>query len=435
MKIAWYVIFSISVIKRLSKGHKMIYNTIIIGGGTSGLMCAYQLAQAKIDFLLLEKMESLGKKLLLTGGARCNVTNNLDVDAFIHSLTIPHKRFLFSSLDDFGPSEVVNFFAENNCPLVLENSLKYFPKSNRSQDVLDVFLNKIPKNHILLNSPINKIYKDGDLFIVECSKKQFKTKNVVLATGSKSYPLTGSSGDGLEFAREFEIDFTDFTPAETHVYSNQVVEELSSLQGSSLNNVVVKIKGTNKKVQGDVLFTHFGLSGPAIMHLSEDIYDFLKDQKVILQIQLGNNSRSTLDDLFKVAGTKNMTILKTLEQCTTNRIANLLLEKFQITNKNINEISKITIARIKEALLSYEITIDRVQDVTKAFVNKGGISTKELHPKTMEVKRIANLYCIGETVDLHGPIGGYNITIALSTAVAAAKDIIKKNLPARIKRK
>jgi len=404
----------------------MKYNTIIIGGGTAGLMCAYQLAQANVNFLLLEKKESLGNKLLITGASRCNVTNNLDVSTFVQSLTLPHKRFLYSALEDFGTSEVVSFFTENKCPLKLQEDFKYFPKSNRSQDILDVFLKKIPENRVSVNSPINKIYKEGDLFIVQCSKNQFKAKNVVIATGSKSFPHTGSSGDGLEFARAFGIAYSDFTPAETHVYSEQVVKELSILQGSSLNNVVVQIKGSNKKAQGDVLFTHFGLSGPAIMHLSEDIYDCLMDRKVILQFPLGNTSRNTLETIFEDAGSTNMTILKTLEQCTTKRIAKLLLEQFEITNKNISEISKNIIAKIKNALLSYEITIDRVQDVTKAYVNKGGISTKELNPKTMEVKRVANLYCIGETVDLHGPIGGFNITIAFSTAVAAAKDIIRK---------
>ncbi|MGI6767964.1 MAG: NAD(P)/FAD-dependent oxidoreductase [Bacilli bacterium] len=406
----------------------MIYNTIIIGGGTSGLMCAYQLAQAKVDFLLIEKKESLGKKLLITGGTRCNVTNNLDVDTFIQNLTLPHKRFLYSLLKNFGPSDILNFFAENNCPLVLEDNLKYFPKSNRSQDVLNVFLNKIPTNQIMLNTAINKVYKDGDIFIIECSNKKFKAKNVVLATGSKSYPHTGSSGDGLKFAKDLGIDYTDFTPAETHIYSKQVVKELSLLQGYSLKNVVVRIKGRNKKATGDVLFTHFGLSGPAIMHLSEDIYDCLQNQKVILQIPFGSLSRSEVEDFFNKSRTKNISILKTLEQCTTKRIANLLLEKGKIQNKKINEISKNAIQKLKDALLGYEITVDLVQDVTKAFVNKGGISTKELSPKSMEAKRISNLYCIGETVDLHGPIGGYNITIALSTAVAAAKNIIKNNL-------
>ncbi len=402
----------------------MIYNTIIIGGGTSGLMCAYQLSQEKVNFLLIEKNESLGKKLLLTGGSRCNVTNNLDADAFIQSLTLPHKRFLYSLIKDFGPNDIVNFFSKNNCPLVLENNLKYFPKSNKSQDILNVFINNISKNNISLNTHIKKVYKENDEFIVESDNKKFRAKNLVIATGSKSYPITGSTGDGLGFAKDLGIEYTNFTPAETHVYSKQVVEELSTLQGSSLKNVVVKIKGTNKKIQGDVLFTHFGLSGPAILHLSEDIYDLLKTQKVILQIPLGEKSQSEVEELFSNAKTKNTLILKVLELCTTNRIANLILDKLNIKNKNINEISKSDIIKLKDSLLGYEILIDRVQDVTKAFVNKGGISTKSLNPKTMEVKDIPNLYLIGETVDLHGPIGGFNITIAFSTAVAAAKNII-----------
>lgn len=405
----------------------MIYNAIIIGGGPAGLMCAYQLTLAKVDFLLIEKNESLGKKLLLTGGTRCNVTNNLDVDTFINNLTLHHKRFLYSALKDFGPKEIRDFFTKNNCPLVIEENLKFFPKSNRSQNVLNVFLNKIPTNRIIYNTEVTKISKDGEIFTVKSTNKKYQAKNVVIATGSRSYPQTGSNGDGLRFAKELGIEYINFTPAETHIYSKQVVKELSSLQGSSIKNVIVKIKGTNKKAQGDVLFTHFGLSGPAILHLSEDIFECLKTQKVVLQVPLTTFTRTEVDDLFNQTKAKNMTILKTLEKCTTNRIANLLLELVKIPNKNINEISKVTIEKLKDALLGYEITVDRVQDVTKAFVNKGGISTKELSPKTMEAKKISNLYFIGETVDLHGPIGGYNITIALSTAVAAAKNIIKNN--------
>lgn len=402
----------------------MIYNTIIVGGGPAGLMCAYQLAKAKVNFLLIEKNESLGKKLLLTGGTRCNVTNNLDVDTFVNNLTISHKRFLYSLLKEFGTKEIVNFFKEENCPLVLEDNFKYFPKSNRSQDILNVFLNKIPNRNIICNTTISKIHKEQDIFILESNNITFKAKNVVIATGSKSYPQTGSNGDGLKIAHDLGIAYTSFSPAETHVYSNQVVKEMGILQGSSLKNVTVKIKGTNKRVQGDVLFTHFGLSGPAIMHLSEDIYDLSKTNKVILQLPLSSISSNEIEEIFNDAKIKNINILKTLEKCTTNRIAGLILELNKLINKNINEISKSLIQKIKDSLLGYEVLIDRVQDVTKAYVNKGGISTKSLSPKTMESKDIPNLYWIGETVDLHGPIGGYNITIAFSTAVAASKNII-----------
>lgn len=402
----------------------MNFNTIIIGGGVSGIMCAYQLHQAGIDFVLLEKNDSLGKKLLITGGSRCNVTNNLDINSFINSISLKHKRFLYSALDNFGTKEIVDFFNNNNCPLELNEDFKYFPKSNKSSDVLEVFSSYIPKNKIRFNFDVKSIKKTDNGFAVESDDTIINSINLVIATGSKSYPHTGSTGDGIKFGKSLGLDYSIFTPAETHVYSSQVVNELIDLQGSSLKNVIVSIKDTRIKMKGDVLFTHFGLSGPAIMHLSEDIYDLLQIDKVVLSVPLTNLSKEDLDELFAKARINNYSTTKTLEACTTKNIANILVNRLNIKKLNIPDINKNTITILKELLLGYEINIDKVQEFSKSYVNKGGISTKELEPKTMESKKFPGLYFIGETVDLHGPIGGYNITIAFSTAVAAAKSII-----------
>ena len=405
----------------------MQYNTIIIGGGASGLMCAYQLQKASDNFLLLEKKESLGQKILLTGGKRCNVTNNLEVDDFIKSLTLSNKKFLYSSLNNFGTRDIVNFFSENRCKLKLEDNFKYFPFSNNSRDILNVFIDNIPPEKIILNSPVEKIIKQEDLFVVVCKDNQYIAKNIVIATGSKSFPHTGSSGDGLDFAKQFEIDTFEFTPAETHVYSKQVENQLSLLQGSSLSNVNVSIKDRNKNIKGDVLFTHFGLSGPAIMHLSEDIYDFLQNGKVVLQVSLVQVTKNQLDILFEKSKEEKFKIQSAIEKVCSKRITKVILEKYKVFNKNIMDIPEEIIREIKKELLSYEIEIDRVQDVTKAYVNKGGVSTLELNPKTMESTKVKNLYFIGETVNLHGPIGGSNLTIAFSSAVAASKNIIENS--------
>lgn len=404
----------------------MEYNTIVIGGGASGLMCAYQLQKANIDFILLEKTQSLGNKLLLSGGTRCNVTNNLSNREFIESLNLNHRNFLYSTLTNFGTLEVVDFFNENKCPLKLEDDFKYFPKSNKSKDILNVFTNNIDESRVYFNSSVNNIYKEGKVFIVDCLDKQYRSKNVIIATGSKSFPHTGSSGDGLEFAKLFGITTSDFTPAETHVYSKQVVKELILLQGVTLNNALVSIKGRNKSVSGNVLFTHFGLSGPAIMTLSEDIYDCLKDGLVILLLSLTDLSKEKLDLIFEQAVRLNLSIKSVLEKVTNKRFVDILSQQLEIENKNIVEISKELISKLKSNLLGYEITIDSVQDATKAYVNKGGVSTKEINPKTMEAKNVPNLYFVGENVDLHGHIGGFNLTIAFSTAFTATKHIIEK---------
>ena len=172
------------------------------------------------------------------------------------------------------------------------------------------FTNNIDESRVYFNSSVNNIYKEGKVFIVDCLDKQYRSKNVIIATGSKSFPHTGSSGDGLEFAKLFGITTSDFTPAETHVYSKQVVKELILLQGVTLNNALVSIKGRNKSVSGNVLFTHFGLSGPAIMTLSEDIYDCLKDGLVILLLSLTDLSKEKLDLIFEQAVRLNLSIKK-----------------------------------------------------------------------------------------------------------------------------
>lgn len=405
----------------------MKYNTIIIGGGVAGLMCAYQLEQSNIDYAIVEKNESLGKKLLLTGGSRCNVTNNYDTNSFIDSLNFNHRRFLYSAMNKFGTEDIIEFFNSRSCPLELQEDYKYFPKSNKSKDILDVFIKSLSKYRVFTNFDVENISKNEELFEVKSQNKTIQCTNLVIATGSNSFPHTGSSGDGLKFARNFDVAFKNFSPAETHVYSKQVVDELHTLQGSSLKNANVVIKGTNTKVMGDVLFTHFGLSGPAIMHLSEDIFDLLQIDKVFIQLALTNILKEELDLLFLQSRENHISILKTLEQITTKKIARLLLNQLNIQGKNVNDLNKSIIYKLKEKLLSYELEIDSVQDVNKAYVNKGGILTEELNPKTMEVINNKNLYFIGETVDLHGPIGGFNITIAFTTAFAAAKNIIKNN--------
>lgn len=403
-----------------------IYDCVVVGGGASGLMCAYLLEKANLDYIILEKTERLGQKLLLTGGTRCNVTNNFLVDIFIGNLMCTNRRFIYKALHEFGPKEVVQFFQDHNVQLALEEGYKYFPKSNKSKDILDVFLQNIDEDRISLNSPATKIYKEGDLFIVQVAKKQYRAKNVVISVGSKSFPHTGSTGDALAFAKDFSIPYTDYTPAETHLYTNYVSNTLRNWQGLTLENVEVRIKDTKIKTIGNVLFTHFGLSGPAIMHLSEEIYLRLLQNKTSLEIALTKFTKTDLQTLFSSARKENQSLLSVLELVTIKRIAREWMEIFHFENKNVSEIALHEVEKIIHLLLYFDIPIDRVQDVKKAYVNRGGISTKALNPNSMEVKNNSGLYFVGEALDLHGPIGGYNLTIAFSTGHLAAKDILNK---------
>ena len=263
--------------------------------------------------------------------------------------------------------------------------------------------------------------KENDVFTIETKDKNYQAKNVIIATGSESFPATGSSGDGLKFASNFDIKYNDFSPAETHVYSKYIVNNYKEFQGVAIPNTTVQIVGTKIKETGDLLFTHFGLSGPAIYHLSENIYEeHLKGNKTL------KFSISTLpeSDIRELLNDSSKYILKQLEKTTTKRVSRKLLDVLHIDNVKIAELSKKQINDLVDILCRFTVPIDKVEDKTKAYVNKGGILLKELNPQTMESKKVSNLFFVGETTDLHGPIGGFNITIAFATAHLAAYHII-----------
>lgn len=404
---------------------RMRYDVIIIGGGPSGLMAANQFEKANINYLLLEKNDTYGKKLLLTGGKRCNVTNHLSVRDFIDNLTFPHKKFLYPCLKLFGPTEIRAFFEDMGLKLVLEDDFKYFPITGKSSSVLDVLTRKLKKNHLRFNQSVKKIEKLNGVFKVFSKNNEYQALSVIVATGSNSFPSTGSSGDGLKFASDLNIDFHEFTPAETYVYSSQVVEELKGLQGVSIRACHVRMKQMKKAYEGDLLFTHIGLSGPAIMHLSEFIYDDIKTNNFSV-IEFGFVGQ-TSQELYQILmENKDKTLAKVLKKYANNRVVNILLERLKISSMRIMEIKKKDLMHVCEVFTRFQVKIDKVEDKEKAYVNRGGIDLKALDPKSMESKQIAGLYFIGETTDLHGPIGGYNLTIALSTAYTSALDLIGK---------
>ena len=402
----------------------MIYHTIIIGGGPAGLMAANVLEKNNLNYLLLEKNEKCGKKLLLTGGRRCNVTNHLSIRDFIDTLTFKHKRFLYSVLTQFSGQDVIRFFDLHGLRLVLENNFKYFPETEKSLSVLEALIKDIKPNHIKYQQAVKELHQEEDIFKVVTKTDVFYAKHVVVATGSNSFPSTGSSGDGLVFAKHLNINHFPFTPAETHVYSSQITSSFKALQGVSLPQRVVTIKKQKISYQGDLLFTHFGLSGPAIMHLSEFIYtDIQEHGSSLLTFSFVDKTKEEI--LEHLQSDSASFIHKQLESFTTKKIIDVIFETLNIEKKKIAETKKQDLNRILDMLTAFEVVIDKVEDKEKAYVNKGGIDTKALDPKSMEVKAIKHLYFIGEVTDLHGPIGGYNITIALSTGHLAASHIIK----------
>ncbi len=403
----------------------MIYEAIVIGGGPSGLMAANILEQHQINYLLLEKNDKVGKKLLLTGGKRCNITNALSKEDFIQSLTFKHKRFLYPAIKDFGSPEIIEFFKSNGLNLVLEENFKYFPETMKSASVFEVLTKNLNLNQIKFHHAVKDIIKTEDGFILKTNDEEILTKRVIVATGSNAYPTTGSSGDGLVFASKLGLETKEFTPAETYLYASYVKDALSDLQGVSIIHTTVKIRGTKISSHGGLLFTHFGLTGPAILQISEFVYEELLKGDVYLTFNITDHSDDEVIRQMNAIHNQKVQILRTLESLTTKRLAKKVLELANVTNKNLNEISKKDIAKILELLIAFPVKIDSVETKEKAFVNAGGVLTKELDPNTMESRKIKGLYFIGETVDLHGPIGGYNVTIGLSTGRKCALSIVE----------
>jgi len=397
-----------------------IYDLIIIGGGPAGLMAANVAQQRNLRYLIIDSNNTLGKKLLITGGSRCNVTNRYDVREFIDKLLIKNKRFLYSTLKNFGTNEVIAFLKSKGVELVLENDIKYFPKSSKSRDILNAMTSEIPKDCIKLDNKVVSITKN-ETFTIRCKNSVYTSKNVLISTGSKSYPQTGSTGDGALFAELLGHNVIPFYPAETNVHSGFISSQKEFLQGISISNSTLKIRGEKQKYHGDFIFTHFGLGGPVIQTASEFIYHSMKTGNNVIELSLTQKTEEELKMLFSTS--KNLMIQKLLESILIKRLARFLMKYLKIENIKIQELNKKQIIIIINTLKHFAIKIDRVEEKERSYVNGGGVTTDEINPKTMESKLIKGLYFAGEVTDIHGPIGGFNITIAMSMGCTAIKSI------------
>lgn len=398
----------------------MNYDVIIIGGGAAGLMCQHQLADKNLQVLLLDKNSQLGKKLLLTGNGRCNVTNRYSPQEFIERISGEQKKFFYKAIHAFSTKDIVSFFETRGVPLKLENDFQYFPVSNKAKDIVDVLRKTSDEINVHYEEIVQDIKPNQSMFQVVTNKQSYLSKRVVIASGSNSFPKTGSTGDGLVFANNLKIETVPFYPAETKVYAKSL--EKLSLQGLQITNATVSLLQSKHVQKGDLLFTHNGLSGPVIYHLSEEIYHaLLRDSKTVLSIDLINVSKQVFFSLLNDSPAK--TIESIVAKLTSKRLATNLFSTYELPRKPIQDLKQESFNRVYEFLTNFHVEIDKVEDKTLAYVNGGGVKTKELRPSTMESKKYPGLYFIGETIDLHGPIGGYNITIAFSTAYLAAQHI------------
>ena len=416
-------------------------NVIVIGGGPAGMMAAIASAENENSVILLEKKERLGRKLLITGKGRCNITSSLPIEEFIQNIP-GNGQFLYSAFKNYTNNDIVKFFNEEGLEVKEERGNRIFPVTDRSLDVLKCFTKRLKKLNVKIeyNMEVTEITprdKNGKLKVKTANNKNFEGDKVILATGGKSYPLTGSTGDGYELAKKLGHTVTKIRPSlvPLEAFEQNMCKEL---QGLSLRNVNIELKNkeNNKIIYqdfGEMLFTHFGVSGPTILsgsaHLVRyrNIDEILKNKKIVLSIDFKPAlSEEKLDEriLRDFAEFKNKQFKNSLDKLLPQKLIPVIIEKSGINpNKKVNEINKKERHRLVELLKNFEITIKGFRPIDEAIVTSGGINIKEINPKTMESKLVDGLCFAGEIIDVDAYTGGFNLQIAYSTGYAAGNNM------------
>ena len=408
---------------------------IVVGGGPAGMMAAITAAENGNDVTIIEKMPSFGRKLLITGKGRCNITSSLYMSEFIKN-TPGNGRFLYSAFQNYTNKDIIEFLKRQGLEVKEERGNRIFPVTDKSIDVLNCFKKRIDELKIKykLDTRVEKILiKSNEVLGVRTNKEIIQTDKIILATGGKSYPLTGSTGDGYKIAKDLGHVITTIKPSlvPLEVYEK---EECKKLQGLSLRNVGIKIIDSERKKLiyedfGEMVFTHFGISGPIILsssaHLAryKDIDYLLKKRYVNLSIDLKPAlTEEQLDDriLRDFKEFKNKQFKHSLDKLLPQKLIPLIIELSGIDeNKRVNEITKTERKRLVQLLKCFTITIKAFRPVEEAIITSGGINVREINPKTMESKIIKGLYFAGEIIDVDAYTGGFNLQIAYSTGYTA----------------
>lgn len=413
----------------------MTYDVIVIGGGPSGLMACAAAAEQGAHVLLVDKGDRLGRKLGISGGGRCNITNNKDRDELIKNIP-GNGRFLFSALSSFGSQEIIAFFEKLGLRFKEEDRGRMFPVSDKAQTVVDALIRKIRDLgvEIRTNRPVDKVlYGDGQVQgLLLKNGEVIEGRTVVIATGGKSVPKTGSTGDGYAWAEAAGHTITELYPTEVPLTSAEPWIRSRELQGLALRNIALSVwNPKGKKViehEGDMLFTHFGISGPAVLRCSQFVVKLRKQfsvRDIMLTIDLFPEFR--LDELqskiMRQAAEEPKKALKNiLKSFVPERFIPLLLQKSEVSGDvTYHNIGKQAWTSLVGHLKAFPMIVNGSRSIEEAFVTGGGVHLKELDPRTMGSKLMSGLYFCGEILDVHGYTGGYNITAAFSTGHTAGK--------------
>lgn len=383
------------------------FDTIVIGGGPAGMMATIASAFYGQQTLLIEKNKRLGKKLAGTGGGRCNVTNNGSLDDLLAGIP-GNGRFLYSVFSQFDNHDIIAFFEDNGVKLKVEDHGRVFPKTDKSRTIIQALEDKIQElgATILTNTEVVSVKKVDEQFQVKSSDQIFTSDKLIVTTGGKSYPSTGSTGFGHDIARHFKLHVTDLEAAESPLLTDFPHK---ALQGISLDDVTLSYD--KHKITHDLLFTHFGLSGPAALRLSS----FVKGGEIAHLDFLPNQNQENLKIYFEENREKS--VKNSLKALVPERVAEFLAK--DMTDNKVKQLHPKDLENLISQLKDMEIPITGKMSLAKSFVTKGGVDLKEINPKTLESKKVSHLHFAGEVLDINAHTGGFNITSALCTGWVA----------------
>lgn len=418
----------------------MFYTVIVIGGGASGLMAAVTAGACGARVLLIEKNNSLGKKLLLTGGGRCNLTNNCSTDEIIANIP-GNGKFFHSALSEFDNFDIVDFFESRGVKLKEEDSGRVFPADDSAQSILDVFIGELKKNNVdvIYNEAVSELLTEhGSICGVKCnSGKTFKADRVIVATGGKSFPVTGSTGDGYKLIHALGHRITELYPAEVPLVSNEDFIKKQTLRAVSLRNI--KLSVLNKKGKAvtshkmDMIFTHFGISGPAALRCSTFVRTVKKrENSDFVYMKLDSLPDYTVNEFDKALSIwrkeyPNKSVKSFLKELLPERYAIFLIDYAEINEQlSIKSITLSDAEKIFDVIHNFRFKIHDTLPLEKGFVTGGGADLRDIDPKSMESKLVSGLYICGELLDINGYTGGYNITAAFVSGHAAGSFTAKK---------
>lgn len=404
----------------------------IIGGGAAGLFAAASYTpSADNEIYVFEKNKYTGKKLLITGKGRCNVTNACEQSDFLKNIPV-NPKFLFSSFYTFSNNDTISFIEEIGVPLKVERGSRVFPVSDKAVDIRNGLHKKAENNGVqFIYNEIEKIEKINDVFSVKTKSEEYKFDKVIIATGGISYPLTGSTGDGYKFAKSFGHKIISPKPSLVPLVCKD--KWCAELMGLSLKNISFKIiNSTNSRVEyedfGEMLFTHYGISGPVVLSATSFVRSF-ENSNMLAVIDL--KPALTLEQLSKrilsdFNNNKNKDFQNSLSQLLPSKLIPVIVKLSEISpHKKVNEITKEERLKLVELIKNLTLHISGTRPISEAIITSGGVSVLEINPKTMESKLVDGLYFAGEIIDVDAYTGGFNLQIAFSTAYAAITSATK----------